>query len=238
MGRALVSIDADDFVAENLTIHNTTPYHGSQAEALRVNGDKCVLRNCDFLSFQDTLLLSGRVYVTNCYVEGDVDFIWGQGVAFFENCEIKAVHDGYYLQSRSPGTHPGYVFLNCKLTAAPGVNKCWLARIDSDRFPHSQAAFIHCSMGPHIPPAGWQVTDTNQTQLGFLEYQSTGLDAQPLDIRQRHPASRQISGEEAAAMSDPAQVFSFENNWNPRTASATSNAYSRIAGQIAPGRSP
>ncbi len=155
-GRALVSVEANDFTAENLTMHNTTPYHGSQAEALRVNGDKCILRNCDFLSFQDTLLLSGRVYVTNCYVEGDVDFIWGQGTTMFDHCEVKALHAGYYVQSRNPADRPGYIFLNCRLTSAPDVEKCLLARIDTSRFPYSQAAFINCAMGPHILPIGWE----------------------------------------------------------------------------------
>ena len=221
LGRSLINVEANDFTAENLTIHNTTPYRGSQAEALRVNGDRCILRDCDFYSFQDTLLLSGRVYVTNCYVEGDVDFIWGQGVTFFENCEIKAVHNGYYLQSRSPGNHLGYVFLNCKLTAAPGVDKCWLARIDSNRFPRSQAAFVNCQMGPQVPPAGWQVSGTNQTDVGFLEFRTTDLDGKPLDVSKRHPSSRQMSDTEAADMSDTAKVFSLKNAWDPRVTSST-----------------
>ena len=120
---------APDFTLENLTVHNLTPHGGTQAEALRVNGDRCILRDCDFLSFQDTLLLTGRVYVTNCYIEGDVDFIWGQGAAFFENCEIQAVHDGYYLQARNSAEHAGFVFSRCQFTAAPGVARCWLARV-------------------------------------------------------------------------------------------------------------
>jgi hypothetical protein len=215
MGRALVSVEANDFVAENLTMHNTTPYRGSQAEALRVNGDKCILRNCDFLSFQDTVLLSGRVYVTNCYVEGDVDFIWGQGTAFFEQCEIKAVHDGYYLQARNSADHAGYVFLNCKLTAAPGVQRCWLARIDADRFPNSEVVFVNCRMGPQVPPAGWQVTGTNLAGLGFREFHSTDLDGKPLDVSRRHPASRQLDAAEAAAVSDAARIFGRESPWNP-----------------------
>lgn len=80
--RSLFGIDANDCSVENLTVHNTTPYKGSQAEALRVNGDRCVLDNDDFRSYQDTLLLGGRVYLTNCYVEGDVDFIWGGDCLF------------------------------------------------------------------------------------------------------------------------------------------------------------
>jgi pectin methylesterase-like acyl-CoA thioesterase len=216
IGRALLGVDADDFTLENLTLRNTTPYHGSQAEALRVNGRRCILRNDDFYSFQDTLMLSGSVYLTNCYVEGDVDFIWGQGSVFFDQCEIKAVHDGYYLQSRNPAQNDGYVFYQCKLTAAPAVKKCWLARIEADRFPFSAAAFIQCQMGPHVPPAGWEVKGTNAARLRFAEFQSADAQGKPVDVSQRLPASHQLTASEAAELSDPAKVLSYHDTWNPR----------------------
>jgi pectin methylesterase-like acyl-CoA thioesterase len=220
LGRALVSVDADDFVLENMTLHNTTPYGGSQAEALRVNSDRCVLRYDDFRSFQDTLLLSGRVYATNCYVEGDVDFIWGQGGVFFDQCEIKAVHNGYYLQARNAAERPGYVFFQCKLTAAPGVARCLLARIDADRFPCSQAAFINCQMGAQVPPVGWEAKGTNVSRLRFEEFHSTDTQGNPVDVSQRHPASRQLTASEADELSDPAKVLSDQRPWNPRNTSA------------------
>ena len=214
-GRALVSVEANDFVLENMTVRNTTPYGGSQAEALRVKGDRCVLRNDDFLSFQDTLLLSGSVYATNCHVEGDVDFIWGQGGAFFDRCELEAVHNGYYLQARNEEGRGGYVFAGCKLTSAPGVTKCLLARIDAERFPYSQAVFINCRMGAHVPPAGWEIKGTNLSRLFFAEYHSTDLQGKPLDVTRRHPASRQLKENEAAELADPAKVLSPHQLWNP-----------------------
>jgi pectin methylesterase-like acyl-CoA thioesterase len=216
LGRSLVSVDANDFVLENMTLRNTTPYGGSQAEALRVRSDRCVLRNDDFQSFQDTLLLSGRVYATNCYIEGDVDFIWGEGSVFFDQCEIKAVHNGYYVQARNPAERPGYVFCQCKLTAAPGVAKCLLARIDAGRFPCSQAAFINCQMGAQVPPAGWEVKGTNVSHLRFGEFHSTDAQGQPVDVSRRHPASRQLTEAEAVEWSDPAKVLSYHSPWNPR----------------------
>ena len=185
IGRALVSMDANDFTLENMTLHNTTPFGGSQAEALRVKSDRCILRNDDFYSFQDTLLLGGRVYLTNCYVEGDVDFIWGQGTVFFDQCEIKAVHNGYYLQARNPAKSPGYVFFQCKLTATTNVTQCLLARIEADRFPCSAAAFINCQMGAQVPPVGWEVKGTNVSQLRFWEYHSTDAQGKPVDVSRR-----------------------------------------------------
>jgi len=213
MMRPFISVDSDDVTVENLTIRNTTPYHGSQAEALRMAGQHCVIRNCNFYSYQDTLLLNGRIYVANCYVEGDVDFIWGHGVIFFENCELKAVHDGFYVTSRNPPDQFGFVFSRCKLTAAPGVKKNWLARIATDRFPGSAVAFINCQMGDHIPAAGWQIRGDDQDRLRFYEFQSTTLEGKPVDVSQRHPASRQISAAEAAVLSDPNRMLAVHDTW-------------------------
>ena len=216
MGRAFISVDANDVTIENLTIRNTTPYRGSQAEALRLEGQRCTVRNCDFYSFQDTLLFNGRVYVADCYIEGDVDFIWGHGTTFFENCEIKALHDGYYVTSRNPPDLFGFVFASCKLTAAPDVKKNWLARIETGRFPGSAVAFINCQMGTHIPPAGWQITGNDQSRLRFFEFQSTTADGKPVDVSQRHAASRQLTAAEAAELSDANKVLASRDTWKPK----------------------
>jgi len=216
MMRPFISIDSDDVTVENLTIRNTTPYRGSQAEALRMAGQRCVIRDCNFYSFQDTLLLNGRIYVTHCYVEGDVDFIWGHGVIFFEDCELKAMHDGYYVTSRNPPDQFGFVFSNCQLTAAPGVKRNWLARIATDRFPGSAVAFLHCRMGDHIPAAGWQIRGEDQERLRFYEFESRTLEGQPLDVSERHPASRQITAAEAADLADPNKVLGATDAWQPK----------------------
>ena len=216
IGRALVSVDGSDFTLENLTVHNLTPYRGSQAEALRVNANRCVLKNDEFYSFQDTLLLSGRVYATNCYVEGDVDFIWGSGTVFFDQCEIKAVHNGYYLQARNPEDRAGYIFNHCKLTAADGVSRCVLARGDLDRFPYSSVTFINCQMGPQVPAAGWEARGGDTSHLQFAEFHSTDADGKLIDVSQRLPASKQLTEAEAAEWSDPAKVFAQHDTWNPR----------------------
>ena len=215
--RSVLGVEADDFVLENLTVRNTTPYKGSQAEAVYVNAERCILRDADFFSFQDTLNLSGRVYVANSYIEGDVDFMWGYGSGVYEHCELRAVHDGYYQQSRNAPGVIGYVYVNCKLTAAPEVKKVPLARIEINRFPASQLTFIHCQMGPQVPPAGWVVTgEGSKDALRFEEFESTDLEGKPLDVSQRHPASKQLTSEEAAKWSDAAKVLAGTDGWNPK----------------------
>lgn len=52
--------------------------------------------NCAFKSHQDTLRTTGKAWFYQCYVEGDVDFIWMEStgiVALYEECEIVSVYD-------------------------------------------------------------------------------------------------------------------------------------------------
>lgn len=219
--RSVVDIYAEDFVLENLTVRNTTPRGGSQAEAIRVRSDRTRIEHCNFISLQDTLQLTGRVYVNDCYVEGDVDFVWGSGTVFFDRCELKALNNGYLVQSRNGANRLGYIFADCKLTATPNVARYILARIEPSRFPASHVAFLDCAMGSHVSEVAWQfdrapnVTEIGPTeQIRFQEFRSTDLAGQPLKITGRHPASRQLSAEEAAKLRDFGHVF---GNWNPRS---------------------
>ncbi|KAJ0975379.1 hypothetical protein J5N97_017344 [Dioscorea zingiberensis] len=60
-----------------------------QAVAIRVTVDRCVFYNCRFLSWQDTLYLHhGKQYLRDCYIEGSVDFIFGNATALLEHCHI------------------------------------------------------------------------------------------------------------------------------------------------------
>lgn len=212
--RAVLGCEGDDFLLENLTVQNTTPYKGSQAEAVYINAERCILRKASFLSFQDTLHLSGRVYVADCYIEGDVDYVWGYGTACFERCELRTMHDGYIVQARNAAQRPGYVFLHCRLTATPEVQKCWLARIDTERFPASHVAFIHCAMGTHILPAGWQITGTPGDALRFEEFGSTDLEGAPLEMSSRAASSRVLTAKEASSISVES-ILGGSDQWVP-----------------------
>jgi pectin methylesterase-like acyl-CoA thioesterase len=213
--RAMVTaLSSDDLVIERLTLQNTTPQGGSQAEALRVRGNRVILRDSRFLSLQDTLLLDGLVYVADSYVEGNVDFVWGYGTAYFERSEIKVVgRPGVIVQARNDQNGRGYFFVDSRLTSDPGLGNTTLARIDASEYPDSEVAFVNCQMGSHITAQGWTVTgDTAGPNLRFLEFQSTDLSGQLLNVSQRHPASRQLSANEAAALRDKPSVL---GGWDP-----------------------
>ena len=218
--REMFSAEADDFVLENLTLHNTTPKGGTQAEAIRVRADRVILRDCDFKSFQDTLRLDGRVYVRDCYVEGDVDYVWGGGTVYFDRCAFHSLNNGYLVQSRNDAAHYGYVFVDCTLTGVPGIERYVLARIEPVRFPHSHVVFIDCKIGGFLSPSGWTLdkapgaaTVGPAEQVRFWEYRSLDLAGRPLEVAGRLPPSRQLSDPEAAAMRDVAHVL---GGWNPQ----------------------
>ena len=95
-------IDADDFVAENITFENAAGPKG-QALAIRVDGDRATFRKCRFLGWQDTIFLNrGRHYFEDCYITGHVDFIFGGAMVFFERCHVHARGTGYITASSAP----------------------------------------------------------------------------------------------------------------------------------------
>lgn len=215
--RGSFNVEADDFRLRDLTLHNTTPYGGSQAEAFRGNADRIVLDRVRLLSYQDTLRLQGRGFVTRSYIEGDVDFTWGVGAVLIQDSELKSLHAGYVTQVRNDATHPGYVFLRDRLTATGTVpaGSVYLGRIDPTVYPYSQVAFIGTAMGPHIAPAGWKLDHADCSQapdLRFWEYGSTDAGGGPLDTSARLPCSRHLTAEQAARWSDPRTVLS---GWDP-----------------------
>lgn len=95
-----VQVHGNDVSIENLTIRNTAGKVG-QGVALHVDGDRFVIKNCNLLGNQDTLLTandSSRQYYDNCFIEGTTDFIFGNATAVFNKCTIKKSHQFLYYR--------------------------------------------------------------------------------------------------------------------------------------------
>jgi len=55
------------------------------APAAAIYGDKSVFYECGFVSYQDTLFdAMNRHYFKDCYIKGEVDFIYGNGQSYYE----------------------------------------------------------------------------------------------------------------------------------------------------------
>ena len=190
-------IEADDFYAENLTIENNAGSVG-QAVALHVSGDRCAFRNCRILGNQDTLYTDGlnsRQCFRECYIEGTTDFIFGSATVLFDNCIIFSKANSFITAASTPqGKSYGYVFHNCKITAAEGVNKVFLGRPWRD---FAKVVYINCELGSHILPAGWSNwagTSRDKTAY-FAEYENKGQGA---TNSQRVEWSYQLTKDEAS----------------------------------------
>jgi pectin methylesterase-like acyl-CoA thioesterase len=240
--RALFGVDADDVTLTDLTLHNTTPFGGTQAEAFRGNGRHVTLDRVVLTSFQDTLRLQGSGFVTDSVISGDVDFVWGTGTAFIQDSTLESEHAGFVTQIRNAANNAD-VFLRDRLTRAAGLGDAtvYLGRIETNRFPASQAVYLDVAMDTHIRPVGWQITPNDCAQapnLADWEYHSTDLAGNPVDTSGRLPCARQLDDATAARWSDPGFVL---GGWVPTTVNASPAADRRhwtVRWTATPGHSP
>jgi len=186
-------IDADDFTVENLTFENSAGPVG-QALAIRVEGDRVVFRNCRFLGWQDTILINrGRQYFENCYIAGHVDFIFGAATAWFENCHIHVLRDGYITAASTPPQQQfGFVFSHTKITGEPNA-RTFLGR---PWRPYASTTFLNTEMADVVRPEGWNnwnQPDRERTSR-YAEFASTGAGAKP---NERVKWGRQLTEAEA-----------------------------------------
>lgn len=216
---ATVLVRASDFTAENITFENTTTREQKvQALAFYVTGDRAILRRCRFLGWQDTLRAdapkggTARQYFADCYITGHVDFIYAAGTAVFDHCHIHARADGYITAASTAETTPfGYVFLDCRITTGPDVQRgVFLGR---PWRPFAATAFIRCDLQGAIRAEGWDNwrKPDNEKTVRYSEYRSTGPGADPA---RRVPWARQLTDAEAAAFTVE-NILGGDDRWQP-----------------------
>ena len=206
-------VDADDFVAENLTFENSAGPKG-QALAVRLDGDRLLFRNGRFLGWQDTILGNrGRHYYENCYIAGAVDFIFGGATEFYERCHINCLGNGYITAaSTASNTAFGFVFSHCQITGEnPGV-KTYLGR---PWRPFASVAFLNTEMSGVVLPAGWNNwrDPVREKTARYAEFNSTGPGADP---SARVNWARELTADQASAMTAE-KVLGGSDGWNPQS---------------------
>lgn len=225
--RRMVGITAAGFRMYNLSLRNTTPDGGTQAETIKNAGAKCVADNCNFYSYQDTLLINGQMYFKDCYIEGDTDYIWGTGTAYFDKCQMRSLTTcGYVFQPRTPNGSTGLVAADCNFTAPRGIRNCYLGRM-FEPYGYAQVVMLNCIMPTSLfYPIGWlQNTLEDTTNLRMWEYKSVDALGNLIDISGRLTlGSRQLSDAEAVFWRDVNNVFA-ANSWNPKSAELPTTAW-------------
>jgi pectinesterase len=221
-----VEINGAGFEADNLTFENTAGNTG-QAVAAAVRADRAVFKKCRFLGHQDTLFADyGRQYYVDSYIEGGVDFIFGNGTVVFDHSEIHANGRGFLTaQSRTdPHQSTGYVILNSKVTsgiedvsvpAGSSVNVSAQNTISLGRpwRPHSRVVYIKTELPANISPQGWNAwgNTPGQPQAYYAEFESTGPGANP---KARISWSHQLTAAQATRYM-PRIFLAGLDHWNP-----------------------
>jgi pectinesterase len=223
-----VEINGTGFEADNITFENTAGNTG-QAVAAAVRADKAVFKHCRFLGHQDTLFADyGRQYYVDSYIEGGVDFIFGNATAVFDHSEIRANGPGYLTaQSRtSPEQTTGYVIIDSKVTS--GIEE----RVESDADPaaratislgrpwrpYSRVVYIDTELPAKVIPEGWNAWGkTPGTPLAYYaEFHDSGPGA---NAAERVGWSHQLTARQAAQYG-PRVFLAGADHWDPVAAAA------------------
>ncbi len=227
-------IRSENFYAENISFENEYGVkfqNGPQALAISTQNDKFAFYNCNMRSFQDTWQTNGsngnndRFYVYKSWIEGAVDYIYGAGNLFAEECTLYNKRSGAVIvaPNHADGTNWGYVFSNCTID---GVQQAADGKQKLGRPWHNSpiAVYLNTTMKIPIAPEGW--TDMGTYPGLFAEYNSHDQEGNLLDLSSRltwYKVDNVVQdGFKAQLSPEEAAQYTYENvmggidNWNPR----------------------
>lgn len=235
-------VGANDFIAKNITFVNSAGTGDKMGQAIAVysDSDRAAFYNCSFEGYQDTLFLSPlppspiipgsfigpgkrdsdlyhRSYLYHCSIKGDIDFIFGGGTAYFEQCDIISNDlcsdiNGYISAASTPKGHQwGFVFHCCRLISDCKPNSVYLGRPWRN---YAKTAFIFCNMGAHIRKEGWDNWNKtcSETSVTYAEYKNTGKGGSDSE---RVSWSTQLTKQEAEDYTI-SKVLYGKDGWNPK----------------------
>ncbi|WP_405735038.1 pectinesterase family protein [Streptomyces sp. NBC_00028] len=195
-GSATVAVDADDFQARNLTISNDFDEAAhtdiaQQAVALRTSADKVFLDGVIVSGDQDTLLMDtaakdklGRVYLTNSYVIGNVDFIFGRATAVIDKSVItlkkryNGTSAGYVTAPSTAADRKGFLIANSTVNGDVSAASFYLGRpwhAGGDATLDPQTTVRNTSLSAAIKSTPWtDMSGFSWKDDRFAEYKNTG----------------------------------------------------------------
>lgn len=255
---------ADNFIAKNITFKNhyntfqdlvkakVGDPDQTQACAIVTFADRIIFDNCKFIGRQDTVYFKGgpgRIYVKDSYVEGTVDYIFGDATVVFDNCQINSVarSDGQaiYTAANTMLNDLGYVFIDCKLTADSyykanssqvKLGRPWQGDA-SELSRGSHTAYINTTVTDQLFEEGWQAwgPETITSKIRYMEYNTKLADGTKANISKRLSWTQQLTAEQANAYTAFNVLRSrrdIVDNWNPSGAKVDVNAPVKVAGII------
>lgn len=246
---AVLLFAGKNILMKNITVENTAGPGSVAGQALSVYvaADRCSFYNCRFLGYQDTIFAGNAVpdqmknlmlpdfftssevpldypqlrnYFKNCYISGDVDFIFGPNTVFFDRCEIfsrkrLSEEKAFITAASTPACQEyGLVFSHCSLTGDDAPCTTYLGRPWRD---FAKTAFISCTMGGHICPEGWHNWGKARAEAvcSYIEFDNHGPGAA---ADKRAGFSRQLSNPDLAEYFSVRRVLGGEDDWLPQDA--------------------
>ena len=219
-------------MAANTTIRNVTIANtygsGTQALALYAGGDRQFYRNVNlkghqdtFLSWKDSAGATVRQYFYKSYIEGDVDFIYGNGTVVIDSSKIVSLsrgssNNGYITASATYASNTyGILITRSTLTtdsAAAGtvaLGRCW--HPGGSTSASGQVLIRDSSLGSHIRQSGaWQdMSGFSWTTCRFNEYNNSGSG-----MTNGTSSRPQLSASTAASYTS-AKYLAGSDGWNP-----------------------
>ncbi|MET9453576.1 pectinesterase family protein [Streptomyces canus] len=188
---------------------------GTQAVAAYTYGDRTHFENVRLLAHQDTLFVEttaltafDRQYFHRCYIEGDVDFVFGRATAVFEECHFHTLQrdvaftpKGMVFAPSTARANPyGILAVRSHITsgaedAAYKLARPWVPSYETTAWP--SLVVRNSLIGPGIDPVApytnmreaypWQT-------MRFREYANSGPGA-VISVPDNRP---QLTAEEAA----------------------------------------
>ncbi|GLJ89209.1 pectinesterase [Streptomyces poonensis] len=204
-GSATTTVQADGFTARHITFANDwlradhPGFSGTQAVAIKVQGDRSAFHHCRFLGHQDTLYADTRAlgtfarqYYAHCYVEGDVDFVFGRATAVYEHChfrtlirtDLTSAPYGFVFAPSTAGANPrGYLVTHSRVTseAPDGYYKLarpWVPSSDTTARPMLTVRETRLGAGiDAVAPYTNMSSGYPWQDQRFAEYRNTGPGA-------------------------------------------------------------
>ncbi|KAK0211910.1 carbohydrate esterase family 8 protein [Armillaria fumosa] len=178
-------VHKDDFALYNVNVKNTASTNG-QALALSAYGTNQGYYGVGFYSYQDTVLAeTGNQFYGSCYIEGAVDYIFGQYArAYFHKNMIASIGAGAITANGRSSSSGVSLFVINKATITTSSSattslqeKVYLGRPWED---YARVVYTSCSLGNLINSAGWEQwssSSPNTDHVTFAEYESIGSGA-------------------------------------------------------------
>ncbi|MFF1296592.1 MULTISPECIES: pectinesterase family protein [unclassified Streptomyces] len=219
-GSATVAVEADDFQARNLTISNDFDEAShqdiaNQAVALRTAADKVFLDGIIVSGDQDTLLVDtaakdrlGRVYMTNSYVIGNVDFIFGRATTVIDKSVItlkkrwNGTSAGYVTAPSTAADRKGILIANSTVNGDVSAASFYLGRpwhAGGDTTLDPQTTVRNTSLSAAIKSTPWtDMSGFSWKEDRFAEYKNTGAGSGSASGDRPQLTDSQATGQEVA----------------------------------------